>query len=320
MLGTLPERLCCGYPSLNDIISSGKRKDLRSIGHPLKFLLSLLCPLQLLGAEAAQNLQASRAWCRERVLAGKETQELLLMWMGQEHFQNLTEEVCRWRLIVMEKSISFSYWTDLHLAKSVVKVSWHLYPETLVLVMASFLHTHWWQHWYQKGKVFGTSWEPWQGGCLCFCRQTRWCLGVSKKVWILVPEDRESPSTEGKEAAGGWWRGICYWGKVQACPDVQLEEENKFLVPHHSAPFVCVWKKIQLGISLALVALAWQVNRSTMLDWCLLLRAPGCCQAPDCNWWLSWRIFNKDFPFPMLQFPSSYPLQCCCITRSLRSI
>lgn len=48
----------------------------------------------------------------------------------------------------------------------------------------------------------GTSWEPWQGGCLCFCRQTRWCLGVSKKVWILVPEDRESPSTEGKEVAG----------------------------------------------------------------------------------------------------------------------
>lgn len=155
MLGTLPERLCCGYPSLNDIISSGKRKDLRSIGHPLKFLLSLLCPLQLLGAEAAQNLQASRAWCRELVLAGKETQELLLMWMGREHFQNLTEEVCRWGLIVMEKSISFSYWprTDLHLAKSVVKVSWHLYPETLVLMMASFLHTHWWQHWYQKGKV-----------------------------------------------------------------------------------------------------------------------------------------------------------------------
>lgn len=46
----LPEHLCYGYCHLNDI--SGKRKHLLSTGHCLTFLFSLLCLLQLLGAQA----------------------------------------------------------------------------------------------------------------------------------------------------------------------------------------------------------------------------------------------------------------------------
>lgn len=146
------------------------------------------------------------------------------MWMGHEHFQNLTEEDCRWRLTLMEVSISVFWLTQnwFPLGKACYEGGltplprssgpWHGFipPCPLVTALVSAWESVW------RSQAPGS---PGRAGGSAFYRKTRWCLGIEQKVWALVPKARESPSTEGKE--GGWWRQICSWGRGQSCPDVQ---------------------------------------------------------------------------------------------------
>lgn len=122
-----------------------------------------------------------------------------------------------------------------------MKEGWHLCPEAVVHGMASFLHTHWWQHWCQQLSAWGSVLQC-LGAlagqvALLFIEKHGDAWESGKKSGSWSPRLGRAPTLKGRRGAGGWWREICCWGRVQSCPDVQLEGEKLFLVPHNSVSF-----------------------------------------------------------------------------------
>lgn len=196
----LPEHLCYGYRHSNDI--SGKRKHLLSTGHCLTFLFSLLCLLQLLDAQATWILQDLLAQCGELVLA-EEMQKPYLMCTGHEYFQNLTEEVCRWRLTVMEVLISVFWLTQnwFPLGKACYEDGLTPPPRSpwdgfipLHPLLTPFVSVG-----ISLGKCSALPGSLGRVGGSAFYRKRWWCLGIRQKFWVLIPKTRESPNREGKE-------------------------------------------------------------------------------------------------------------------------
>lgn len=150
-----------------------KKKDLLSTGRPLTFLFSLLCLLQLLEAQAAQILQALLARCRELVLAGEEITRALSDVDGAWTFPE-----SHWRRLQMkintDGSVNLSFLIDSELISTWQSMLWR-WADT-------FAQKLWSMTWLHSSMPTGDStgislgkclalpstWEPWQGGWLCF--------------------------------------------------------------------------------------------------------------------------------------------------------
>lgn len=150
-----------------------KKKDLLSTGHPLTFLFSLLCLLQLLEAQAAQILQALLARCRELVLAGEEKTRAL---PGVDGAWTFPES--HWRSLQMkintDGSVNLSFLIDSEVISTWQSVLWR-WADT-------FAQKPWSMAWLHSSTPTGDStgislgkclvlpstWEPRQGGWLCF--------------------------------------------------------------------------------------------------------------------------------------------------------
>lgn len=198
--------------------------------------------------------------------------ELCLMWMRCEYFQNLTEEVCRWRLLLTEISASVFWliqswcppgktllwrWAD-----STAQSPWDgfipPYPLVTALVSAGI----------SLGNCLALPESSGRMSVCTFYIKPQWCLGIRWNIWVLVPKAWESPSTEGKER--GWWlmRGIYSLGRVQSCPDIHLEGVNFLVLVPLSLD---LRENPDVPFSLVFVAVTWQDTNPTLLEWPLPL-------------------------------------------------
>lgn len=142
-----------------------------------------------------------------------------------------------------------------------------------------------------------------------FYIKSHWRLRIRQNIWVLVPKSGESPITEGEGLVIG--EGDLLFGKSSILPWFPLGGSE---FSSYSPSFFGFKRKPRCAFLLVFCC-SYLVGHKPSLAW--MTSVTG--QKTGCSSWLCWRIFNKDFPFSVFQFPFSSPLQFCCI-KSLRSI